>query len=253
MGLFRAVLEQNAVKFTTSTSQTFENTVIPNNSVTTDISISGNTIQAGVHIAWGFGSNDLSLNLYDTDGNLRGESSYLNAPGLSGRKEKITLNYPEQQTFQVVVRHTGNIGTTAQRYFGAIETTRADYAQNLNLQTLSPQNQGIVKESLRSFLVVPQGKNFNANFGVTRAELAAAIVRSGRVPQYLAANPVFSDVRNLTTRGVVESVQTNPTGKIFFDASPNGAFYPDKFASKLVTAIALIKAATLESAASTAV
>ena len=252
MGLFRAVLEQNALKFTTSTTQIFENTVNPNGFVSNDVSIPNDTIQAGVHIAWGFGSNDLSLKLMDADDNLRGESNYLNAPGLTGRREKIILNYPASQTLQAVVRHTGNLGTTAQEYFGAVETTSVSYAPGLNLQTLSTQNQAIVKEGLRSFLVLPQGKRFQPNFGVTRSELAAAIVRSGRVPQYLAANPMFTDVRDLTTRGTVESVQTNPTGKIFFDASSNGAFYPYNFASKLVTAVALVKAANLESAASSA-
>jgi hypothetical protein len=100
-------------------------------------------------------------------------------------------------------------------------------------------------------VVLPKGNRFQSNFGATRAELAAALLRTGRVPQYVAGNAMFSDVKDLTTRNIIESVQSNPNGKLFYDASSGGAFHPDAFASKLVTAIALVKAANLETLAST--
>lgn len=246
MGIFRSVLNRGALEFITSDSQIFENTVNPNTSVIKNISIPVDTIQAGVHIAWELSSNDLALKLFDSNGNLKGESNYLNAPGLSGRREKVILNYPESQNFQAVIQNTGNLGTTAQEFTGIVETTRTNFSQNLNLQGLSPQSQAIVKESLRSFVMLPQGSEFQPDFPVTRAELAAAMVRSGRVPQYVSGNPLFFDVRDLTTRNAVESVQSSPNGKLFYDATNGGAFYPDAFASRLVTAVALVKAANLE-------
>ncbi len=69
--------------------------------------------------------------------------------------------------------------------------------------------------------------------------------QGGRVPQYLAANPLFSDVRDLTIRGAVESVHNFPSGRLFVDVSNNGKFRPYNSATKLVAAIALIKAANL--------
>jgi serine protease AprX len=247
MGIFRSVLNQGAVKFVTEESQVFERTVPTNSSVTQNVTIPTDTIQAGVHIAWGFSSNDLGLQLYDSNGTLAGESNYLNAPGLSGRREKVILNYPSSQNFQAVIHHTGNFGATAQDFTGIVETTGVNYASQLNLNSLSPIAQSIVKEGLRSFVVLPQGRHFQANFAATRFELASAFVRSGRVPQYISGTRMFSDVRDESRRSVVESVQSNPNGKLFFDSSKGGTFSPDAFASKLVTAVAAVKAANLES------
>jgi serine protease AprX len=246
MGIFRSVLDRGALNFITSESQVFENTVNPNGSVTKNVTIPVDTIQAGVHIAWDLSSNDLALKLYDAQGNLSGESNYLNAPGLSGRREKVILNFPAKQDFQAVIQHTGNLGTSPQAFTGIVETTRTDFSDALNLNGLSPQQQAIVKESLRTFVMLPQGKEFQPDFGVTRADLAASMVRSGRIPQYVSGASMFYDVRDLTTRGAVESAQTNPGGKLFYDASTGGAFYPDAFASRLVTAVALVRAANLE-------
>jgi serine protease AprX len=250
MGIFRSTLDRDAVEFSTSYSQIFQNTVVPNTSVIKSVSVPADTVQAGVHIAWELSPNDLALKVYDQSGALKGESNYVNAPGLSGTREKVILNYPEQQTYQAVIQNTANLGTTAQSFTGIVETTRVSYG-DLNLQALSTQNQSIVKESLRSFLMLPQGSSFQPGFGVTRSELAAAIVRAGRVPQFVAAEPMFSDVSDLTTRSVVETVQSNPTGKLFYDASNGGAFRPDVFASKLVAAVALVKAANLDNLAAT--
>jgi serine protease AprX len=252
MGIFRSIMERGALQFTTSESQIFEAAVNPGASFTRNFSVPSDTIQAGAHIAWEFSSNDLALKVYDADGVLAGESNYLNAPGLSGRREKVILNYPGGQNYQAAIQNTGNLGASPQQFTGIIETTTINYSPNLNLQQLSIQSQVILKESLRSYLTVPQGKNFKPNFGVTRAELAAAIVRTGRASQYLAGAQMYFDVKDLMTRNVVESVQTQPNGRLFFDATNNGAFNPYGFASKLVTAVALVKAANLESAAATA-
>jgi len=63
---------------------------------------------------------------------------------------------------------------------------------------------------------------------------------------------MFSDVRDLTTRNDVESVQSNPGGKLFYDASTDGRFDPNGTTSKLVAAVAFVKAAALSPQAATA-
>ena len=98
--------------------------------------------------------------------------------------------------------------------------------------------------------MLPEGNKFLGNAVVSRAELAATLLRAGLVPQYLASKPMFSDVRNLTTRSAVESVQSNPNGKLFFDVA-TGNFYPYKAVSRLVAAVAFVKAANLDSVAAT--
>jgi len=253
MGIFRSVLNQGSVNFSTEATHPFENRVSPNTSTVENISIPADTIQAGVHIGWQFSSNDLALKLYDSTGTLSGESNYLNAPGLSGRREKVILNTPSARNYTAVISNTGNLGSTAQDFTGILETTRVNYAERLNINKLSPSQQSIVKEGMRSFVVLPKGNTFQPNFGATRAELAAAIIRTGRVSQYLAGSPMFSDVRDLTTRNIIESVQTNPNGKLFFDAETGFAFQPDAFATKLVAAVALVKAANMESQTSSTI
>jgi hypothetical protein len=101
--------------------------------------------------------------------------------------------------------------------------------------------------------MLAEGNRFRPQATVSRAELATALIRGGRVPQYVAANPLFSDVRDLTTRGAVESVQNFPDGKLFIDVSTSGEFRPHNTASKLVAAIALVKAANLQSLTSSAI
>ena len=251
-GMFRAELERRMVKFTTDVSQKFTGFAAPGASITNNISVPEHTIQYGVHVSWGIGSNDLDLKVMDANENMLGHSNYLNAPGLTGRREKIVLDYPSAQNLTAVVRHTGGIGT-AQEFFGAVETTKVDYAQMNDVANLSDVQKAAVYQSLRSFLMLPQGKRFRPNAQVTRAELAKTLVRGGFAPQFVAANPMFSDVRDLTTRNAVESTQNRPDGKLFFDASNGGEFRPDIYATKLVAAVALVKAAELDSQTATAI
>lgn len=252
MGLYRSVFERKQVKFTTSIPFTFKETVNFGSVVSNQFSVPNDTIEAGTHIAWEFSTNDLDLKLFDSGSNLMGHSNYLNAPGVTGRREKIILDNPAPQMLRAAVGHTGGVGTS-QEYYGAIETTRAQYAQLPDLQSLSPQSEAVAKESLRSFLMLPDGINFNPYSYVTRADFAAALLRSGRVPQYLAGAPMFSDVNDLTSRAAAESAQTNFSGKLIYDASTNGVFRPYGATTRLVVAVALVKAAKLEHLTTTTV
>jgi serine protease AprX len=252
-GVFRSVLTDNAVRFVTSNTQTFSGTISPNSTYSIAVQVPANTIQSSVSIAWGgiANPNDLALRLYDGGGNLRAESNYLNLTGLTGKREKVTVNSPDAGNWQATVRNSFGAGTT-QSFLGAIQTTRVEYGQLNDIANLSAADQAVVQESLRKFLMSPEGRNFRPEKSVSREDLAATLVRSGRVPQFVALAPLYLDVKNLTARNAVESAQANPTGKLFFDANSGGLFRPNAPATKLVTAVALVKAANLESSASTA-
>ncbi len=254
MGLFRSILERKAVRYITSITQSFSGTVTPGASVAANVEFPSDTVQSTVNIAWGnmFSPNDLALKLVDVNENVRGSSNFLNAPGLTGRREQLTLNSPSTETLQAVVNHTGGIGTT-QNFYGSVQTTRAQFAPFADIQNLAPDKLFAVRESLRSFVMMPEGNLFRPLSAVSRTELAAVLLRGGRVPQYLAGNPLYSDVTDFTTRNVVESVQKSPSGKLFYDVANNGAFRPDDSATKLVAAVALVKAANLQSLAQAAV
>jgi hypothetical protein len=94
--------------------------------------------------------------------------------------------------------------------------------------------------------MLPEGKSFRPGAAVMRSEMAAALLRGGRVPQYIAAAPLYSDVRDLTTREAIESAQSFPNGKLFVDATTGGAFNPYAPTTRLAAAIALVKAAGFE-------
>ena len=248
-GLFRAVLERDAVNFINSTTQTFSGVVNPDSTVTNQIQVSPNALQTGIHIAWGDmnSTNDLALKVFDADGNLAGNSNNVNLPGLNGRREQVFIDNAKGNVLQANVSNSFGMGSS-QNFFGVVETTRVEYGKLKDLQSLSPQNQAVAHQSLSRFLLLPEGNNFRCNAFVSRADLAAAFIRAGLVPQYIAAKPLYSDVRDLTTRSVVESVQSNLNGKLILD-SADGKFYPHDAVSKLASAVAFVKAANLESAA----
>ncbi|HEX8368353.1 MAG TPA: S8 family serine peptidase [Pyrinomonadaceae bacterium] len=251
-GIFRATLETHSVNFVTSVTQTFNQTVAPGANAVTDLSIPANAIQSNVGIAWGGQSiNDLGMKIYDSNGVLRGESNNLNTMELTGRREKVNLINPPNQAYQAVFQHTNSNFASAQSIFGLVETSRVEYAPFGDVGNLPADAQSSIYDSLRRFLMLPQGANFRSTTVVSRADLASAIVRGGRVPQYAAKAPMYSDISDLTTRSVVESVQSNPSGKLIFDAASGSAFRPDAAAAKLVAAVAFVKAANLENLAAT--
>lgn len=251
MGAFRSILSRNAVKFTTSATQTFSQTVFPNLAGSTNISIPQNTVQASVNVSWDLSANDFGLRLYGANNSLVGESNSLNLPGLTGRREKIVLRNPASQTLRSDVRHTGFVGTT-QSVFGAVEVTRVEYPNLSDLGSLSAANLAEAEQSLLANLMLPEGKRFNPGSAVSRVELADAIVRSGLVSQYVAGSPLFLDVRDRYTRNSVESVQSRQNGRMFIDVQNGARFYPHSSASRLVAAIVFVKAANLDAQAATA-
>ncbi|HTK27462.1 MAG TPA: S8 family serine peptidase, partial [Pyrinomonadaceae bacterium] len=247
IGVFRSTLASNSIRFITSATQNFTQTVYPGVASSVNVSVPANTVQASVSISWGSSTNDFGLKLFAPDSTLAGESNYLNLPGLTGRREKVVLRAPVAGTFRAVTQHT--VTGTAQNVAGAVELTQVQYPDLLDLGSLSSDLLAQAEMSLLTNVMLPEGKKFRPDSVVSRADLADAIVRAGGVPQYTAASPLFTDVRDNTTRSSVESVQSNPSGKLFFDASPGGKFYPNSAATKLIAAIALVRAAGLESQA----
>lgn len=252
MGIYRAILERGALSFTNETAQVFHGTAIPGSPAVNNLTLPAETIQADFTVTWGLGANDLGLRITDTNGVERGASNDPNVPGLAGRNEKVLINYPEFQNYRSVVQHTGGIGVSQQTFSGTVDITRVNYAGGLNLNGLTPEMQAIVKEGVRSYIIIPQADWFDLQWGVTRNELAAAILRAGLVPQYMTSAQAFEDVKEIEYRNVIESAQFGPNGKLFFDAGTSGVFNPDVLASRLVTAVALVKATGLESQAATA-
>ncbi|MGH9752143.1 MAG: hypothetical protein ACREA2_05110, partial [Blastocatellia bacterium] len=198
---------------------------------------------------------DLALQMFPPSGVALPEVNTLNLPILTGRRERALINLPMGGVWRAKVRNTLSllgllsILTPPQPFVGALETTRAEYPYLSDISPLTATEQSEVYQNLRSFVMAPNGSRFRPQFTISRFDLASALVIGGRVPQYLAGQPRFTDVTSKAMRIMVESVQFAPGGPLFTDATPGGPFQPDARATRLTAAIALVRAAGLRSEA----
>ena len=254
MGCFRASLDRGQARYVNDPLRTFSGTVPLGllgllGSYTANINIPQNTLFASVQVAWGpqTSINDLSMQLIPPSGPARPVVNTLNLPVLTGRRERDLVKNPVAGTWRVKLTHT-LIGTP-QGFTGALETIHAEYPPLTDLSGLTVAQQVEAYQNLRSFVMSTIGNRFRPQFKISRFDLASALVVGGRVPQYLAGQPRFTDATNSATRIIVESVQSAPGGPLFTDASPGGRFRPDDQATRLTAAIALVRAAGLRSEA----
>jgi hypothetical protein len=80
---------------------------------------------------------------------------------------------------------------------------------------------------------------------LTRADLAAALVMGGRVPQYLRAQSTYPDVHDRATMLFAESARATPNGPLFPGIAAGGNFQPDAAVDRLTAVVALVRAAGL--------
>jgi hypothetical protein len=186
--------------------------------------------------------------LLDANGVKVGEGDRPNQPGLTGKREGYSLRGPAVSALRIQLSQALGAGQPAQ---GMVEVTRVAYAPLNDLGGLNAEAHVNIQHALRKFAMLPFSNRFRPGFGVTRAGLAAALVRAGQVPQYLPGKPRFTDVSDSTTMLFVESVQSAPGGALFTDATPGGKFRPDDFAMRSEAAIALVRAAGLQAETTT--
>ncbi|MFN6962175.1 MAG: S8 family serine peptidase [Pyrinomonadaceae bacterium] len=246
VGIVRAANTANTIRFVTSTPQTFTQHVVPGSAAATPVQIPANTVQATISIAWAVSANDFGLSVTDGGNSVLGRSNYLNLPVITGRRERVVLRDPAAQTVTASTRHTGGAGTS-QTVNGVLEVTQIQYPELLDTYGLSSAGVTSVQRALLTGVMLPLGRKFRPASSVSRFELAESIVRAGLVPQYVSGTPMYLDVRDPYSRNAVESVQADASRPIVFDASTR--FEPSRNATKLVAAVALVRAAGLDSAA----
>ncbi|MFN2455016.1 MAG: S8 family serine peptidase [Pyrinomonadaceae bacterium] len=253
IGMWRATLDRGQVRFINDPLQQFGGLAQPSG-YDAGITIPDNALLASVQIAWGplLTTNDLGLSVFDQSGVRRAESNTINLPGLTGRRERVAVKQPSSGAWRVHVANTLGLIGTPQQFSGVLEVTRAQYAPLLDIDNLSEASREDVYQNLRSYVMWPLGKRFRPGYGVTRANLAAALVLGARVPQYLPSQSSYTDVRDIATMNFVESVQAAPNGALFIDASAGGRFRPDDAVDRLTAAIVLVRAAGLQAEAEAA-
>ncbi|HEY8203258.1 MAG TPA: S8 family serine peptidase [Pyrinomonadaceae bacterium] len=245
-GLGRGVGNQNQVTFVTDAPLVFSGTVTPGLPSETSIDIPANALIASMQISWGglLTPNNLSLAALDAQGNKQAESSAINLPGLTGRRQRVTVSQPVAGTWKAVVRNTlGSAGTT-QTYRGILQINSARYAPMDDVSALSPTAIAEIYQNFRGFVMWPIGRRFRPTFSITRADLATAMLLGGRVAQYMPASSMYSDVRDKTTMLAVESAQAAPNGALFPTITTT-TFLPDAPVDRLTAVVALVRAAGL--------
>lgn len=245
-GLGRGVGNQNQATFVTDAPLVFSGTVTPGLPSETSIDIPANALIASMQISWGglLTPNNLSLAALDAQGIKQAESSAINLPGLTGRRQRVTVSQPVAGTWKAVVRNTlGSAGTT-QTYCGILQINSARYAPMDDVSVLSPTAIAEIYQNFRGFVMWPIGRRFRPTFSITRADLATAMLLGGRVAQYMPASSMYSDVRDKTTMLAVESAQAAPNGALFPTITTT-TFLPDAPVDRLTAVVALVRAAGL--------
>jgi serine protease AprX len=254
MGTWRATLNRGQVSFVNDQPQQFSGSVSPTSSYDTNVNVPANAVLASVQTSWGPLSSlsNLALTLTDANGSLLGASNSPNRPGLTGKREGYTLRAPAAGSIHVNLKQTLAAVSTSQPVYGLLQATRVQYAPLNDLDGLSVAARADVYQALRMFAMSSYGNRFRPGFGVTRADLAAALVKGARVPQYLPGQSHYTDVRDASTMLFVESAQSSPNGALFTDAAPGSQFRPDDYATRLAAAVALVRAAGLQAEANAA-
>jgi serine protease AprX len=250
MGDWRATLDLGQIRFNNEPGQQFDGAAQPGSSANKALSIPSDTVLASVQAAWNLSStNDLGLSVYDVNGILLGASNKPNQPGLTGLRERVLLRNPGAGVLTAKVLNApgtaGQLLATTQGFKGYFEVTRVQYPQLNDLAGLSADSRAEINQVLRMFLMRPYGLNFRPSFGVSRVDLAAALLMSGRVPQYLPGQSRFTDVTDRATMLFAESAQSAPFGPLFYDVQFGGEFRPDERVNRLTAAVALVRAAGL--------
>ena len=265
-GSWRGVAFQNQVQFTPSSPQTFIGSAAPGVSTDSALALPANTVRASLQIAWGglTSVNRLSLAALDPNGVQQAIVNAAPAPGLTGRRQRMSLDVPTAGTW--TARVTNVIGTTSttigdsaiaggvnmttggtgtQVFYGVVQTVAARYGVLSDLSSLDPSSVNEVNQTFRSLVMAPIGTRFRPGFAVTRADLAKAMVLGGRVPQYSPASSSYSDVRDKATMLFVESAQASPSGALFPSIAAGSNFQPDATVDRLTAVVALVRAAGL--------
>ncbi|HEY0080413.1 MAG TPA: S8 family serine peptidase [Pyrinomonadaceae bacterium] len=251
IGMWRSTADQGQVRFVKDAAVEFSGMVTPGAPDDVSFTIPEGTLTASVQVAWGPHAtvNDLSLAVFDAGGARRAFSNLVNLPGLTGRREHAQLKSPVAGAWRARVANTLPLVGTPQNYSGVFEVSRVEYPALSDFDAMSAASRDEARQVLRSFVMFPVGGYFRPADMVTRADLAATLVRGARVPQYAPAQPSYTDVLDQTTMNYVESAQCSVSAPLFYDAATGGAFRPDEQATRLASAVALVRAAGLQSEA----
>jgi serine protease AprX len=247
-GAWRGVAFQNQVQFITNQPQVFSGATTPGSASDSSLAMPANVLLASIQIAWGGSqfTNNLNLSMLDPQGAGQSPPNVGNQPGLTGRRQRAVIGNPAAGSWTARVAATaGTAGATSQSFTGILQTTSARYGTLTDIAGLDSNSVAEIYQNFRSLVMAPIGQRFRPGFGVTRADLASALVMGGRVPQYLPAQSTYPDVHDRATMLFAESARATPNGPLFPGIAAGGNFQPDAAVDRLTAVVALVRAAGL--------
>jgi serine protease AprX len=248
LGEWRGTVDWGQVKFVNDPLQPFSGVVGLTGISENALTIPSDALVASLQVAWGpyWSPTDLGLYVFGPDGLNAGDATKTYRRSLTGNRQRIAINSPAAGAWRASVKNLlGLPAVPAQSYLGALEIGRAVYAPMTDLDSVSASLRSDIRQSVRTFAMAPLGSRFHPELPVSRVDLAAALVRGGRVPQYQAPQASYADVTDAARRVFVESVQSSPGGLLFFDAPAGGSFRPNDASTRLAAVVALVRAAGL--------
>jgi serine protease AprX len=249
-GRWRGTAYQQQVEFKTQGPQSFNGSVTPGGSTDSVLNIPAGTLLASIEVAWGPAVTPslLNLSMISPQGASVGARNPLDLSGLTGQRQRIVLRAPNAGNWKAKVQNPvplwGAI-SGSRNYQGVLQLTTAAYAPLADVAALDPSSLSDIYQSFRMLTLAPVGSRFRPAFPVTRADLAAALVKGARVPQYLPEQSSYTDVRDQDTMLFVESAQAAPQGALFPATTAGGTFQPDAAVDRLTATVALVRAAGL--------
>src|SRR5882724_606731 len=113
-GAWRGTAYQGQVAFTSST-QTFNGSAMPGSSSDTSLNVPANTVLGSIQVAWGdlLNANNLTMTVLDPRGTSQAVGDSLNAPDLTGRRQRAIIKNPGSGAWKARVETATGSGASS--------------------------------------------------------------------------------------------------------------------------------------------
>ncbi len=240
--------------------ESIQSTVVSGGSNTHVISIPPNVRYTFVQLDWGGSlgedevvvdntqivANDMALALL-RNGQQIAAADDINAGGLFGAREGITLEFPSADTLTARVE-AGLVGAgmvADQPYRLTVTHFLYDPSQLNDIAALDEASRLKAFRLVYDRIMLTDGGSFRPSADLTRMELARALMFAARVPQYIPNQLSFADLAS----GSPDSLIAESLKREGVMGNEGGSFLPAASVSRVEQAVALVRALRLDAQA----
>ena len=216
------------------------------------MNLSEPVVSLQISLAWGTlpAGSDLDLRVNSSTGKELARSESLNGTSLFGRAEGVQLAgaVPAQLTAHVGFK--GGAGILDQPFEMRAEPAVALLTAYTDLGLLSPALLDTVTRAVARHVIDGRGTLFEPDDALTRGELARSLAMTAELPQRIPSGPSFPDTGpSDADYPFVETVAGVRAKALLMEAANGHAFKAQDDVNRLDFAVAMVRAAGLESEA----